>query len=149
MTPPEQRFPLDLDSRAIRDVQPLDLGGRAATGAWSCTRCSALFPVRDSYAVTFANRDLTLMFVACPACAERYLVPGPVVVDVAAVERCSSVDLEPVLDQVVQARSARRLPASGALAIRATDLRRLAQAAGTTPRTLVDRLDDERLTTSV
>lgn len=146
---PDRPFPLDVDSRAVRDVIRLRLSELGASGSWACTRCTCTFPVEASFGVTFGSAGEPLMFVVCPECAERYAVPRSVTVDLDRLggdrEHPAGTEADPVVDAVLQeAGTIRRMRTSTTdepIRMRAADLRRIARDTGTTPGDLVSHLE--------
>lgn len=133
---------IDVDSRAIRRVEPFADVADVEASYWPCTRCSRSFPVSASWAVVFDSAGRRLRFVVCPDCAPRYQVPRPVTLDL---NRCpppdrASRDVKILAAHAWFVSNVRSRPPGRILWLRDADVRRLAADADQTPTELVERL---------
>lgn len=138
---------LDIGSRYIREVQPLDLEPELARGTWSCTRCRVQHPVEDSRAVHFDSNGRRLLFVVCQRCADLYRVPAPVRLDLRKLPPPDRADqrIRSVTAHAWFVSNARARPPQEVLRLRDADVRELAKRSRETPEILVRRLADRGL----
>lgn len=134
---------IDLDSRAIRRVEPFSDVADVEGWHWPCTRCSRRFPVSASYAVVFDSAGRRLRFVVCDDCAPRYQIPRPVTVDL---DRCPPPDRAPRDVKMLAAHAwfvsnARSKRPGRILWLRDADVRKLAAESNRTPAELVEQLE--------
>ncbi len=138
---------LDIGSRHIREVEPLDLEPELAMGTWSCARCRVQHPVEDSQAVYFDSKGQRLLFVVCQRCAELYRVPAPVLLDLTKLPPPDHADqrIRSVTAHAWFVSNARARPPKEVLRLRDADVRELAKRSRETPEILVRRLADRGL----
>lgn len=130
-------------TRGILDVHAAGLDFRGAR--WQCHRCTVWFPTESAWAVRAFVDGLPLVTIVCPSCAVHYRNPPPVTIDLTATDGRSRNGAEDVVvDEIVgaaQEAARRRLnPTVPNIALRKSDVRRIASSHGATPREAYDRL---------
>lgn len=110
----------------------------SSAGTWPCTRCSADFPVRDSWAASVRSRDREVAVVVCPQCAST-LRPPTLRLDLTTLASVSDDRIRPVID-FVEAVARNRGAAGPHIEVRAVDTPVLADLCGLATDELADRL---------